>query len=332
MRYGKTMKQITKEDNKQKIMSSFHQLLTENEANGSKVATKEEEAEKARYRELLETAAMYTVDNIVNGTASLQLDFGGTVTNLAERLLDESKKLDALKKAIFIERSNLEQLQKIRVVADALDLLRKEHDEKLMTMETNITRQMEKIEKEMIQVRKSWAKEAIEYETGIKEEEALTAKKREQESDNYNYEEERRRRVEMDIYKEQKRMQERELHTQKQVKERDWKEREAFLAENLAEFEKNQSEIAGHEEELKKIYEDQKRKAIEQAKRDAKIKTDLTEKEWSSEKKGYDLRIAALETSIQRQIEQITELSSQLQSANNQAQNLAMRAFQNTKG
>ncbi len=326
------MKQITREDNKEKIMSGFRQLLREHEAVASKVTTKEEEAEKAKYRELLETAATYTVNNIVNGTASLQLDFGDIVTNLAERLLDESKKLDALKKAISIERGNLEQLQKIRVVADALDLLRKEHDEELTTMETSITRQMEKIEKEMTQVRKSWAKETIEYEDRIKEEEALTAKKRAQEIDNYNYEKERKRRVEMDTYKEEKRVQERELHSQKQVKEKDWNEREAFLADKQAEFEKNQSEIAGHEEELKKIYEDQKRKAIEQAKRDAKIRTDLTEKEWSAEKKGFDLRITALDASIQRQIEQISELTSQLQSANNQAQNLAMRAFKGTEG
>lgn len=332
MHYGKTMKQIEKEDNKGKIMSSFRQLLMEHEAIASKVATIEEEAEKAKHRELLETAATYTVDNIVNGTASLQLDFGGIVTNLADRLLDESKKLDALKKAIDIERSNLEQLQKIRIVADALYLLRKEHDEKLTTMETNISRQMEKIEKEMTQIRKGWSKETTEYEAKIKEEELLTAKHREQERENYDYEKERMRRIETDKYNEEKRIQERELLSRKQINEKDWSEREKYLTENQAEFERDQGEIAGHEEALKKIFEDQKRKAIEQAKRDAKVKTDLMEKEWSAEKKGYELRITALETSIQRQVEQLSELNSQLQSANNQAQNLAMRAFRGTEG
>lgn len=322
------MKQIAKEDNKEKIMSNFRQLLAEHEAIASKVATKEEEAEKAKHLELLETAATYTVDNIVNGTASLQLDFGGVVTNLAERLLDESKKLDALKKAIAIEHSNLEQLQKIRIVADALYLLKKEHDEKLSTMETDISRQMEKIEKEMTKVRKGWSKEATENEAEIKEEEQLTVKQRDQETENYNYEKERSRRIEMDKYKEEKRIQERELLSQKQIKEKNWKEREAYLTEKQAEFDRNQSEIAGHEEVLNKIYEEQKGKAIEQAKRDAKIKTNLIEKEWAAEKKGFELRISALEASIQRQIEQISELTSRLQSANNQAQNLAMRAFQ----
>lgn len=50
----------------------------------------------------------YTVDNIVNGMASLQLDFGNVVTELATKLVPLNK-LDESKKAIALKREHLEQ-------------------------------------------------------------------------------------------------------------------------------------------------------------------------------------------------------------------------------
>ena len=57
------------------------------------------------------------------------------------------------------------------------------------------------------------------------------------------------------------------------------------------------------------------------------MQTDLLEKEWSATKQGYELRLQSLEATSERQIQQINELITQLQEANNQAQNLALRAF-----
>jgi hypothetical protein len=324
------MTKPSQEDNKDRIMSAFHQLLVEHQKISSKVVTKEEEAEKAKYQELLDKVRAYTVDSIVNGTAALQLNFGSIVSDLSGQLLDESKKLNALKKAITIEHKNLDQLQRIRIVADALYLLRKEHEEKLAMLEMSIKGQTEKIEKEMAQTRKIWSKEQIEFESKIKEQETSKAKQREKELDEYNYKIERTRQVEMDKYEEEKRLQEFKLQAQNQAKEKAWQEREKYLMDNQAEFEKNQALTATFEGELKQIYTDEKNKASEKADRDAKVKADLIEKEWEAEKQGYELQISALKTSIQHQIERISELTDQLQTASNQAQNLAMRAFQSS--
>ena len=326
------MTQTPQKDSKGQILSAFRQLLSERQAIASKVATKEEEADKAKNQELLELAASYTVDSIVNGMAALQLDFSSIVTNLSERLTDEGKKLDELKKAIAVEREQLDELKKVRIVADALYILRQEHQEGLKVLETDISRQKEKIEKEMAQTRKIWTKEQAEFESSIEEKEALATKEREEEDGDYNYEIERARQMEIDEYEEKKRLQERELQEQNQEKEKDWAEREKFLTDNRVEFEENQTKIEGFEEELKKEFTDAKNKAIEECDRDAKVKANLVAKEWEAEKQGYELRITALEASIQRQIEQISELTAQLQAATNQAQSLAMRAFQSSNG
>jgi hypothetical protein len=144
------MVQAAPQDSKGKIMAAFSQLLAEYQQRESKVATKEEEAEKEKSQQLLTKAANYTVDNIVNGMASLQLDFGNVIHQLTETLTTESDKLEELKKAIAVERQHLQQLSQVRLVADALHILRQEHQEKLRQLETRTSQQKEIIEVEQI--------------------------------------------------------------------------------------------------------------------------------------------------------------------------------------
>ncbi|MDB9315107.1 hypothetical protein PN462_18475 [Spirulina sp. CS-785/01] len=322
------MSKDTANPTKTQILQAFQQVLAKQEQISSKVATKEEEARKVKNQELLETVADYTLDSIVNGMAALQLDFGNILTNLSERLDTESNKLEELKRAISVETENLQNLRQVRVVADALYILRQEHEEKLQGLEKQTQQQQETLEKEQIQTRKFWDREAEEFAAQVAEMTDLITKQREQEAADYQYETERARKVEMDEYEEQKRLQERTLQEQNQFKEKNWTEREQKLAEQEAEFEANQEQITGFEEALKAAYTQAKEAAISEANREATVKANLVEKEWEAEKQGYDLKLQSLEASIQRQTEQISDLMAQLQAATNQAQSLAMRAFQ----
>lgn len=78
------------------------------------------------------------------------------------------------------------------------------------------------------------------------------------------------------------------------------------------------------------------KKAREEASRDvhqdAKVKADLFEKEWQATKVSYELKIQSLEEAIAKQAEQIQNLFSQLQTAMKQAQELALKAFENSAG
>ena len=98
------MNQPQVKDNKDAIVTAFGQLLTNYQTNESKIATKEEEAEKTKNQQLLNKTLDYTVDNIINGMASLQLSFGSAVNDLADNLTVESNKLEELQKAISVEK------------------------------------------------------------------------------------------------------------------------------------------------------------------------------------------------------------------------------------
>ncbi|MEC4804941.1 MAG: hypothetical protein SAJ12_06485 [Jaaginema sp. PMC 1079.18] len=324
------MTQTLVKDSKTQILTAFHELLAQQQKIASKVATKEEEAAKAKNTELLERAATYTVDSIVNSMAALQLDFGSIIQELSQRLESESAKLDTLKRAIFVATANLEQLRKVRLVADALYILRQEHQEKIQALQDNINQQREALENQISQTRKAWEKEQEEWETRIVEEAAKITKQRAEEAADYQYQTTRSRQIAMDEYEKYQRDRERTLQTTNQEKEQGWQEREQYLTANAAEFNANQEKIAGFEEALKKAYTDAKGEAIKQAEREAKVKSDLLEKEWESTQQGFDLKIQSLEVVIERQTAQIAEITAQLQSATHQAQQLAMRAFQST--
>ncbi|ELR97815.1 hypothetical protein [Gloeocapsa sp. PCC 73106] len=322
------MTQSTPKDTKQQIMEAFGRLLSEYQKAESKVATKEEEAEKAKNQQLLTTVADYTLDSIVNSMALLQLEFGNIINELSERLTNESTKLDDLQKAIGVESEHLTELRQVRLVADALYLLRQEHQEKLKNLENQINNQRETLTKEQEQTRKIWEKEAQEFITRINEERELLQQIRERSKADHLYSIERERSIALDEYTEVNRLQERELQETNQTKEKLWSEREKFLTDHQAEFEAQQKQAAGFEETLKQAYNEAKGEGIKDADREAKVKSDLLEKEWEATKQGNELKIQSLENTLAKQSEQIAELVAQLQAANTQAQSLAVRAFQ----
>jgi hypothetical protein len=322
------MSQTAVKDSKSQILAEFQKLLTSRQTLASKVATKEEEAEKEKNKELLALASTYTIDTIVKGLADLQLDFGSVVTQLGEKLNRETSKLDELKRAIAIETERLVELRKIRVVADALHILTQEHQETLASLENQAQLEQEAIEIDMAQTRKNWQKEQEEFESLVQAQDEATAKEREQEAADYEYERLRIQALETDEYEAKKRQQERELKEITREKQKNWTEREKYLTEHQAEFTANQKKIAGFEEALKQAYTKAKEEAIAEVKRDAKVKSDLFEKEWEGTKQGYDLTLQSLNSTLERQTQQIADINAQLQAAMRQAQDLAMRAFQ----
>ncbi len=315
-------------DSTARILSALQALLAERQQAGPQVATREEEAEKVKNQALLAQTAAYTPDSIVNGLAALQLNFSRAIADLSDALSAEADKLTDLKRAIAIATDQLEQLRRIRIVADASYIRRQEHQERLQVLAADNRAQQEILNKEQAQTRKQWAQEQADFEARSTDAAALTAQAREQEEADYAYQTERDRAIAANDYADRERHQSRELQQTGAAKERDWAEREQVLAAGAAKFQAQQEQIASFEAELQQAYSKAKGDAIAEANREAKVKTDLLEKEWEAAQQGYDLQIADREAAIARQREQIADLTAQLQAATNQAQSLAMRAFQ----
>lgn len=324
------MTQVVGKDSKTKIFESFQQILAERRNSASRVATKEEEAEKEKNRTVLATVSQYTADSIVRGLADLQLEFGNSITGLSTLLTTETSKLDDLKRAIATENQNLQELQQTRVVADALYLITQEHQENLRFLAQRSTSDRETLEKEIAENRKIWQQEQQEFEINTSENNELLQRERTRQEEDYGYDTERSRQIARDEYEETKRQIERDIQQTNQAKQKNWAERESNLAKNQKLLEEYQAKAAKFPNELEEAIKKAREEGIRDANQEAKVKADLLEKEWEANKQGFEIQIQSLEAKIQKQTEQISEISAQLQSTLRQAQELAMRAFESS--
>jgi hypothetical protein len=315
-------------DSKTQILTELDRILTEQARSGSKVATKEEEAQLAKNKEIVTKAATYTVDTIVKGMADLQLEFGSIITGLSDRLTLEVEKLTEVKQSIDIETQHRSELQQVRVVADALHIITQEHQQSLKAIEQQLATDREDLDKEQVSLRKQWERVDREYTEQQLELATMVAKERQKEQDEVQYKIVRDRQLQTDAYTETKRKQEQEIQDLDREKQKQWKEREKFLKDNQKLAEENLAKVAAFPAELEEAVKKAREEAIKETSSDAKVKADLVEKEWEGSKQGYEMKLQSLERVIDRQNDQIIAITEQLQTVMNQAQSLAMKAFE----
>jgi hypothetical protein len=315
-------------DSKTQILTELDRILVEQYRPGSKVATKEEEAQLVKNKEIVTKAATYTVDTIVKGMADLQLEFGSIINGLSDRLTVEVEKLTEVKQSIDIETQHRSELQQVRVVADALHIITQEHQQSLKAIEQQLTLDREKLEQEQINLRKQWERTNREYIEQQAELATIIAKERQKEQDEFQYKVIRDRQLQTDVYTEAKRNQEQELQSLDREKQKQWKEREKFLKDNQKLADENTAKVAAFPAELEEAIKKSREEAIKETSSNEKVKADLAEKEWEGSKQGYEMKVESLERAIDRQNEQIIAITEQLQTVMNQAQSLAMKAFE----
>ncbi|WP_310485866.1 hypothetical protein [Chamaesiphon sp. VAR_48_metabat_403] len=315
-------------DSKTQILTELDRILAEQSRPGSKVATKQEEAQLVKNKEIVAKAATYTDDTIVKGMADLQLEFGSIINGLSERLTVEVEKLAQVKQSIEIETQHRSELQQIRIVADALHIITQEHQQSLKAIEQKLATDRENLEKEQTSHRKQWEQSNHDYTEQQTESATIVTKERQKEQDEVQYKVLRDRQLQTDGYTEKKRNQEQELQSLDRDKQKQWKEREKFLKDNQKLADENTAKVAAFPAELEEAVKKAREESIKETSSDAKVKADLAEKEWEGNKQGYDLKIQSLDRVIERQNEQIIAITEQLQTVMTQAQSLAMKAFE----
>jgi hypothetical protein len=314
-------------ESRDEILKRFKALVVEQEKQASALVTRAEEAERARRRSQVDEAAAYTVESIVRGLAALQLEFGAELDAVSQRLESESQKLVILQQAIELENERLDTLHDTQVAAEALALLKAEQELQRKDFEEQSASTRKDHADAVAGQREDWAREQAEFEAG----EAAYATQRDRDraaaEELFAYETERARSREADEYETRKRLQERQLAETEAARAADRKAREAVLDANAEKIIALRQEVevlpTRQEEAVKKAREE----GISEAAEEARIAAELKEKEHESTLKVFELRVQTLESTIDKQIEQIQSLTEQLQVAANQSQDLAVKAI-----
>ena len=317
---------------REEIQRAFAPLLRGHQAKASQISTKAEEAALAKEREVVDRAATYTVESIVNGLAKLQLEFGSSVDAIAERLTGESDKLDELRRAIKVEAKRLDNLRNTILTAEALAILEQDHRQKLAAFEDEVAEKTRNLEQEMAETRARWTKEAEEYAASLAEYQSAQDKARQQVTADHEYELERQRRLDIDANAERRRDVERKLADDEAAKVKEWSAREKVLAEANQELEELRAKVAEFPTTLDDKVKAAREKAMATVHREAKFEAEMGEKEHAATLRVSELKIQTLEARIQQQEAQIAELNSKLDATIAKSQNLAEQAFKRPGG
>ena len=314
------------------VLKTFAPLLHSFGQGPTQVATKAEAAEQAKAREIVERAASYTVESIIKSLADLQVNLGGAIDSLADRLEQEASKLGELRHALASETRRLHDLRSTRVAAEALEILIQDHKKKVQTLDDKATSERQDLEDKASKQREAWAREQAERAAATAEAEASLAKERRGKEEQYTYEIERQRKLNTDENAEKKRLLERTLAETGAAKDKNWGEREKLLAAAAAEIDGLRAKAEGFPKQLADEGKAARERAIGRITGETRHDAELLEKESAANIQVFELKIKSLEERIARQVAQIADLQKQLSTALEQTQILAQKAIEGTSG
>jgi hypothetical protein len=260
----------------------------------------------------------------------LQLGFGSTISELSEKLTKEAGKLQELRTLVSKEIEELQELHNLEVVEDSLDTLIENYETSAKAFKEEFSTTKETLEQETLALRKAWQKEEDEHKLAIKERNQTQLTTEQRNNEEYEYDLQLSRQLAEEQYNLRQQELSQELAEIKQVQEQEWTEREKVISEREKQQQEAKSKVESFEKEKEIAIKKAKDEGRGIANYNAKNKADMLAKETESQKRLYEQRIASLEETIRVNAERIGNLSKQLESAQKQAQDLAVKAIEGT--
>lgn len=269
-----------------------------------------------------------SIESIIEGLSRLQLGFGGAVSDLSEKLVQEAVQLEQIQETIAEEVEQLTALHNLELADTSLDELIQQYEENAKTFDTELTEQQETVDQDITQAQKAWLKEQEEHRRTVRERNDTRAKTQRRDTEEYEYALNRDRKLSDETYEQEQQSLYQELDELRQEREKQWAEREQTVAEREAELAELKAKVEAQPEELKAAIKRAKEEGKGIANAQAKIKADLTAKEIEGQTRAYDLQIQSLQETIQTQDARLQTLSKQLDAALKQVQDLAVKAIE----
>lgn len=269
-----------------------------------------------------------SIESIIDGLSRLQLGFGGAVSDLSEKLVQEAIQLEQIQSTVVEEAEQLTALHDLQIADTSLDELIRQYEENAKAFDTELTEQQETVDQDITQAQKAWLKEQEEHRRTVRERNETRAKTQRRDTEEYEYALSRDRKLSDETYEQQEQRLYQELEEQRQAREKQWAEREKTVAERETELAELKGKVEAQPEELKAAIKRAKEEGKGIANSQAKIKADLVEKEIEGQTRAYDLQIQSLQETIRTQDARLQTLSKQLDAALKQVQDLAVKAIE----
>jgi hypothetical protein len=334
-------KRPSEKSTKTEILSAFDQLLQEKKALEAQLAiahqpepprngktatielpspTPEPPPNSAQTQQKMEA--------IIAGLTGLQLNFGGAVSDLSEKLTLEVFQLQEVQQSVAEEVQQLEALHGLQAADTSLEALIQEYETSAKTFNEELRQRQDAIDQEITQTKKTWAKEQEDQRRSTKERHETFAKTRQRDTKEYTYDLTLQRKLADDEYEQEKKLLYQELEELQQTQAKQLAEREKAIADRETQFADLKAKVEAFPKDLEAAIKRAKEEGKGIANQQAKVKADLLAKEIEGSKRTYELRLDSLEETIEDQQTRLQNLAKQLDAALKQVQDLAVKAIE----
>lgn len=308
------------------LLKQFEALRAEQKQQETRIATREQLDSRERDRALVRETAAHTPETLFQALAKLQTTFEETNDRLAKSMAAEVKRLADIQRAREVEQARLISLNNVRLAAEALDILRQEHQQALQTLDARYQKQFEQLDQEISQQRRAWTEEQESHDASRAKQLEALRKKRQQEEEEYTYQLARQYGEQEAAHDKRRREWERQLAEERQTREKAWAARETELASRQPELVDYQGRLEHMPQQLLEATQKARDDGFRDTVREEEHKAALLDKERTAKKQTWELRVEALNRTIAEQKAKLADLAEQLQSVSTQAQQLAMTA------
>lgn len=267
-------------------------------------------------QKLVATALQSSDDEIVKSITDIKLQLSKALDTIAEKRLEEYKKLVEIEKAVSIESKKLEELYEISRSAETLTALMRTQEE-----------QRRIFDEEMSETRENWDKERETIEEQIKENKTRIEKERKQENEDYDYRTAKKRQAETDAYETKKAALEKELAGKKESFEKEFGARAEVIKAQESEYKQLKDKVAAFPAELEKTIKETEKTIREKIEVQYKHQSEMLKMEIEGERKLHQQLVAALQTKIQEKDALIAQLTQKTNDSSQQVQDIALKAI-----
>jgi hypothetical protein len=324
----KAVPRLSTKSSKEEMLKAYNELVARYQEKSAGVSERQAEAKRTAEAAVVENASKYTVESIIKGLAELNIYVGKALNELSRELTEEADKLAEIREAMAVETRHLEELHDVRLAADTLALLVKEHAEKKAAFEAEREAEENEFNFQMAEKRTDWKKEQEAYTAALKENEARLKKEREREREEYEYNLALARKKEKDAYEATKAAQLKALAEERAQQEQELGAREAAVRAQETEFADLRAKVAAFPADLAAAIERAEKETASKVESRYKLEGQLLAKEVEGDKRVGQMKVAALEEVVAKQTAQIEALTKKLDEANAKVEEIAVKAIE----
>lgn len=328
------IKRPTERNTKPEILAAFDELLNEKKALETKLSQRpasppvESNGKSIAASPPPPAVNLQNMESIIDGLNGLQLNFGGAISGLSEKLVLKAVKLQEIRQTVSEELEQIEALHELEATEGSLDALIEQYEVSAKAFNEELKLRQDAIAQASAQAQKTWAKEQEAHRRLLKERNETTAKNRQRDTKEYSYNLALERKLSMNECEQAQNQRYRELEALQQAQEKQWAEREQAIAQREAEFSELKMKVEVMPQQLETAIKRAKEEGKGIGNQQAKIKADLRSKEIEGNRRTYDLQLNFLRETIEDQQGRIQQLSQQLEAALKQVQDLAVKAIE----